>query len=380
MARSLRIAHVVRRYAPMRGGTERYVHDLAVHQARAGHRVTVVTLDRDVIQAVPGRLPTRELTEGVSVIRLPGLGGARYAMTWRVDRFVRILSRADVIHLHDLRFGFGTGVVTGMALRTPVVVHSHGFIFHTPWAARFKRAVIRAVVGPLLRVSKATVVASSTPDAEKLVSLAAYLRPQVRVYENAVDLTRFRTVRRAPDPNSVIAFGRVAPSKGLDRLIRAVAAIEARDVSLTVAGASEGDERQRLEELASRLRVGHRVSFVGSYSDQDLQKLLGRASLAIFPSRGEGFGIAVLEAMAAGVPVLVSDIPAHAALIGTELQHRLVGFDDPRAAAKAIAVALNDVAGSTRDARVARERAERFSIPRLGNEIAALYGDLGLYR
>ena len=62
----MRVLHVARRFAPMRGGIERYVHDLAAAQTRAGHRVTVVTLDRDVIGDVGGRIESRhDLVEAV---------------------------------------------------------------------------------------------------------------------------------------------------------------------------------------------------------------------------------------------------------------------------------------------------------------------------
>ncbi len=169
----LAIVHVVRRYAPLLGGTETYVRDLAEAQARQGHRVTVLTLDHDVTGVDRGRLPSREERAGVRVVRVPASerGGSR--ITSRPWRLVREVTRADVVHIHDIRFMTGTTCLAARLRGRRVILHTHGLIFHTQWAARLKRFLIRAYFGPLLRLTGAAIVASSKPDRE----FAACARP-----------------------------------------------------------------------------------------------------------------------------------------------------------------------------------------------------------
>jgi alpha-1,3-mannosyltransferase len=76
----MRVVHISRRFAPMLGGIERYMHNMATGQARLGHDVTVVTLDRDVIGDTPSRLPSHETIDGVRVVRLPGLDNRRFVV------------------------------------------------------------------------------------------------------------------------------------------------------------------------------------------------------------------------------------------------------------------------------------------------------------
>jgi glycosyltransferase involved in cell wall biosynthesis len=101
--------------------------------------------------------------------------------------------------------------------------------------------------------------------------------------------------------------------------------------------------------------------------------------VAAFPSRGEGFGLALLEAMAAGVPVVASAIPAHRELLGPGLEDRLIDFGRPDAAAAAIqALLVQSAAEQTQLSDRLRARARDYDMPRLVAQIEALYRQLGV--
>ena len=110
--------------------------------------MVVLTLDRDVGGIEPGRLPHAETIDGVSVRRMGGFGSKRSAIGVRPDLVVRAARWADVVHVHDLRFLFGTTILGALAARTPLIFHTHGLLFHTPRTARLKRLAMRRVLRP----------------------------------------------------------------------------------------------------------------------------------------------------------------------------------------------------------------------------------------
>jgi len=377
-AASLRILHVARRFAPMLGGTERYVHDLARAQVMAGHEVTVFTLDRDVVGVVKGKLAAAEVAEGIRIIRVPGVGNRRAAITARPDLLIRVMRSSDVVHLHDMRFVFGIATIGAWLLRRHLIFHTHGLIFHTEWAQRLKRMAMRVAFGPLLRLSSAYVIADSEPDRETLIALAPYLASRTRLLEDAIDIADLLKLTRRPTAGFVVSLGRIAASKGLDRMIRALALLDT-NVSwrLRLAGPADPREVDRLRRLIGSLQVGGRVEIAGPYPQGGELEILAEAHIAAFPSPGEGFGLALLEAMAAGVPVVANDIAAHRALLGAELVDRLTDFDDAPSAAAAIGRLLDgssDYLASieTRE----RARAREFGIDRLLRQIDELYAEL----
>jgi alpha-1,3-mannosyltransferase len=361
----------------MPGGIERYVLGLAVAQARAGSDVTVITLDRDVLHVRPGRLPAEELVDGVRIVRLRGIGAQRFAATIRPDRIVRAVAASDVVHLHDLRFMAGTVAGAAAATRRPLVFHTHGLLYHTPFATRLKHVLMRWYYGPWLRAAHAWAVASSEPDRDMLLADVPKLAGRTLTFENAIDLTPFAALPREPEPGLVVVTGRVAHHKGIDDLLESLVLVTSVSWRLDIAGTEDRAERHRLDGLVARLGLVGRVAFRGEYTDTAHLERLSRAAVAAFPSRAEGFGLALLEAMAAGVPVVARDQPAHRDVLGPELVDRLVDFSDHAAGAAELTRALTisaDESAGLRDAE--RERAAIFNLPRLVGEIDGLYATL----
>ena len=362
----------------MVGGIERYILDLASAQARHGIGASVFTLDRDVVGAYVGRLGPNDEIAGVRVRRVPGLGSQRFAVCFRPDILIREIRKADVVHLHDLRFMAGTVCVVALTTRRPIIFHTHGLLFHTDWAIRLKRLALRFYFAPLLKVTRATIIASSEHDRELLLHSAPYLAGRVLTFDNAIDLGRFRSTERHPRMGLILVIGRVARRKGIDRLLLALARLKHRtDWHVKVAGSMEESEHRTLTALAQRLGIRDRIEFTGAYSEAAHTELLAQAQLAVFPSRAEGFGLALVEAMAAGVPVIASDIPAHRQVLGSELSSALVDFDRPEQAADAIERALTDSHAGSNGSSVVQDRAAAFDIERLLEQTTSLYERLG---
>jgi glycosyltransferase involved in cell wall biosynthesis len=170
------------------------------------------------------------------------------------------------------------------------------------------------------------------------------------------------------DARVLLAVSRLTAQKGIDVAIRALADLPA-DTVLVVLG--EGPERATLERLASDIGVDARVVLPGRVPD--VAAWLHRARLLVHPARWEGFGLGVLEAMLAGLPVVASNVSSLPELVADGETGILVPPDDAAALARGIAEALErPELGS---AGVARARSE-FSVAQMADRTAAVYADL----
>jgi glycosyltransferase involved in cell wall biosynthesis len=308
------------------------------------------------------------------VVRIPGWGTRQFSFTARIDMVVRLIRASNVVHLHDLRFATALSGFASRLYRRPWIVHTHGLLFHTGANLALKRLAMRYYYGNVLSWANATIVASSESDRETLIGYCPHLRNRITTLDNAIALRDLIALDRVPIDGKIVVIGRVVASKGIDDLLAALSLVRAVPWSLEIAGEPDAREVGRLVDLAHEHGISDRVKFTGLFSAENLRRLLSTASLAVFPSRSEGFGIALLEAMAAGVPICARDIPPHRMLVGPGLVDHLVDFDDRAAAAERIEMALQLKAESGAAlTRQLRARAAGFDVERLRSQIDELY-------
>ncbi len=130
------------------------------------------------------------------------------------------------------------------------------------------------------------------------------------------------------------AVGSLMPHKGFDLLIEALARLQREDVTLTIAGS--GPDEPQLRDLAGRLGLGDRVAFAGLIPPAQVPEFMRRADLAVMPSRYDGWGAVVNEALAVGTPVLVSEACGARSLVSQETLGAVV----PSGSVEALAAAL----------------------------------------
>ena len=198
------------------------------------------------------------------------------------------------------------------------------------------------------------------------------------VVPNGVDVARFRSAppgraaelraRVAPDGRPlVLAVGGVEPRKGSDSLVRALARLEgSRPVLAVLGGHSFQDHRPYKEAVLAELpglglQLGTDVVLVGTVPDGDMAAWYAAADVLAFPSVKEGFGLAVLEAMSAGVPVVTSDLPVFREYLVPDRDALLVPVGDVAGLAAALDVALHDPALRAGLVESGRLVADRFS-------------------
>ena len=191
------------------------------------------------------------------------------------------------------------------------------------------------------------------------------------------DPERRRRVRRSlgvgDDERLILSVARQEHQKGLDVLLRAMPAVRAElpNARLLVAG-REGGQSPLLRRLADDLDLDGAVSFLGVR--RDVPDLLASADAFVFPSRFEGFGCALLEAMALEAPIVASDLGPIREVVGPDTPALLAPPADARSLGRAVVSTLMDRPGAASRADVARARfLQRFTIDRVTDDMVRFY-------
>jgi glycosyltransferase involved in cell wall biosynthesis len=196
------------------------------------------------------------------------------------------------------------------------------------------------------------------------------------VIPNGVDLAPFRVAEPAPDlagrAKLVGALGRLDPQKGLDVLIRAWPHVLARHPDAALAIAGEGKERGELERLVGKLGLERSVALHGHRAD--VPRFLAALEVFCMPSRWEGFGLALVEALACGKPSVVSNVDSLPEVLGDA--GLLVPPDDVDALARTVVSLLDDAGQRGALEARARARAERFSVEKMVAAYERLYEEV----
>jgi alpha-1,3-mannosyltransferase len=329
-AAPLSILHVVRQFLPNRGGLEDFVANLAREQARLGHRVRVLTLDR-LFSAPDARLPARERLEGIDIERIPFFGSHRYPVAPSVFRH---LGNADLVHVHAIDFFFDAFAVARPLHRRPMVATTHGGFFHTGAHSRLKKLWFEGPTRMSVRGYEA-VVACSESDARLFESITP---GGVAVIQNGVDLEKFAGAA-APEPRrALLTIGRFAHNKRLDRLLATMQALNADGAGwrLRIVGVSSDVTDAALTAEIDRLGLAGAVTLHTGLDAPAVRGLIGRSSLFVSASQYEGFGIALIEALSAGLVPVAHPNDAFAWLKQRHPSITLADFADPHGAAAAI--------------------------------------------
>ena len=373
----MRIVQVLPFYHPHAGGVESHVRGLVREFTREGHEVTVVTSRYD------RHLPAQEEMEGYRVLRARSLGVVLDTpLDFGIGRAVRPLE-ADVFHLHyppPLTSYFATRVLARR--KAPVCLTYHCDLYLPGAPGRLLAGIYQTVFLPATLDRTRRIIVHT----RSYGATSAMLRGrELSVIPSAVDLERFRpgldvsrirTDLRLEGKRVMIFTGRLVPHKGVDVILEALAQLP-KDVVLVVIGA--GPRLPSLVGIARRLGVEDRVRFCPAVSDEDLPRFLALGDVFVFPSQNrlEGFGLVVAEAMAAGLPVVVADMPGVREVIepGREglLAEPLIATD----LADKVRIVLDDPALAKRMGRAARDRAEAlYALPVVARSLISLYEGL----
>ncbi|MES2673446.1 MAG: glycosyltransferase family 4 protein [Pseudomonadota bacterium] len=308
---SIKVTHVVRQYLPSIGGMEEVVRNIAMHQVRKGYqKIRIITLNR-LFRNATEQLPAREMIDGIEVIRLPYYGSSRYPICPGV---LRELSDTDVVHVHGVDFFYDFLAATKWIHRRPLILSTHGGFFHTQFASRAKQTYFKSITR-LSSSAYSSVIATSANDGELFNQIMG--KPKLEVIENGVNVEKFANQAANELQPTLIYFGRWSSNKGLLESLDLFSLLYARDNTwrLIIAGREYDHSLIELQTLVCKLGLQNHVQLVANPSDADICKLIQQASYYLCLSHHEGFGIAPIEAMSAGLTPVLSNIPPFQRLI-----------------------------------------------------------------
>jgi glycosyltransferase involved in cell wall biosynthesis len=344
----LRILHAVR--APV-GGIIRHILDLAVGQAERGHSVGILADSltggeradaafRDIgpkLKLGVHRLAIRREPHPIDI--LTSLHFLRLARSLKLD----------VLHGHGAKAG--TFVRMNRKSRTAIRVYTpHGGSLHYP-PETLKGAVYARVERALMNRTELFLFESAfaRDTYQRIIGKPAGL---VRCVFNGVTTSEFDPVAVSEDATDLVYVGEFREIKGADLLIQAVARLRAEGKPVTLTLAGDGEETEALKELISRLNISDAVRFIGHVK---ARFGFSKGKLLVVPSRGDSMPYVVIEAAAAGIPMIAASVGGIPEILGPHTGGLFVA-NSIDAMADAIERALGDMDATRERALILRER------------------------
>ena len=347
--RPLRIVHAVR--APV-GGIFRHILDLANGQADAGHHVGIIadslTGGERASAALAEIAPRLKL--GVRRLAIHREPHPADFLVWA--RFMYLIARLkpDVVHGHGAKAGAFVRM-RGRSKRFIRVYTPHGGSLHYPlstWRGAFYSRLERALMNNTELFLFESAFARDTYQR----TIGTPTAGLVRCVFNGVTAAEFDAVTLAPDATDIVYVGEFRHIKGADLLIDAVARLRAdgKPVRLTLAG--DGEELGTLKTLIERHSLSEAIRFIGHVK---ARSGFSKGKLLVVPSRGDSMPYVVIEAAAAGIPMVAANVGGIPEIFGPH-QEALFAPNSVGAMADAIETALDDPATAATRAKALRER------------------------
>lgn len=365
MAGALNVLHVLR--APV-GGLFRHVCDLARGQTALGHRVGIIA-DAGGGASADAALAdlARGLAHGVSRVPMSRQIGFSDIGAIRHTAARAAATHADILHGHGAKGGAYARLARAQAVR---VYTPHGGSLHYRWGTPAGFLYLSAERLLQRRTNLFLFESSYGRDtySEKVGAPAAL----VRVVHNGVKPSEFQPVVPSPQASDLLFVGELRRLKGVDLLIEAIALLAAEGQRVTATIVGDGPDRKTFEADVATRNLTAAVQFVGA---KPARAAFSLGRLLVVPSRAESLPYVVLEAAAAGLPIIATHVGGIPEIFGPDAGD-LVVPGDPAALARAIAAALQD-RGTRHSVSLrlkSRVRAS-FSVEAMTEAVVAAYRD-----
>ncbi|HZD11571.1 MAG TPA: glycosyltransferase [Candidatus Binatia bacterium] len=382
--RPIRVMMVVRLFYPWIGGTERQAHKLANELMDGETSVELVTgwwyrgtPRREVIDGIPV-YRNFTLWHSLDIKGLRKFSGYLYMLTLLIYLWRR-RKDYDVIHVHGLNYHAFAAVLAGRWFKRKVMVKlaNSGVASDVKKMRQDRQLPLAHLMLPSALQADCFVALNQKVVRE--LSAVGVPRQKIVSLPNGVETNEIKPKReyRLHDPARIVYVGRLHKQKGLNTLLRAFCHVQEAlgegNACLRLVG--DGPLGRSLADLAQQLGVGAAVEFAGLRDDVVAQ--LEEADIFVLPSRAEGLSNALLEAMSAGLPVIVSDIPGNRDVIEHGANGLFFCADDAGSLAESLIYVLGrpDLRQQL-GAAARRTVVGRYSLNAVAGRYARLYGEL----
>lgn len=317
------------------GGVQECVFSLQRELSKRGHHVLILTPQARSSSEV---LPSYVRVLGTAAdMKSPLHTTAQVSVSLDTRQLDEILQteKFDLLHFHEPWVPFLARQILGRSDAKNVAT------FHARLPDTMVSKALEKVVTPYTKsVLKHLDALTSVSDAG-----AEYVRGltdrNVEIIPNGIDVKHFRALQVKPT-QTILYVGRLEKRKGVKYLLQAFAVLQDRQPEVQLIIAGDGPDREKLHELSLELGL-KKIHFAGYVSDVEKMKLLEKAGLFCSPAiYGESFGIVLLEAMAAGVPIVAGDNPGYSSVMRSRGMLSLVDPEDTENFARRLEVMLTD--------------------------------------
>jgi alpha-1,3-mannosyltransferase len=319
-----RILQITPVYFPSIGGIEDVVRSLAAGVIDSGWDCDVADVRTSYSSLRHDRIDLS------NIYRVPLYG---HRLIGVAPSLRRLVAKYDLIHVHDPQLAalsinaYVSSVSSG---RKPIVLSTHGGYFHTPKHSLLKTAHSR-ITAPWIANAYDKILASSASDSARFARISS----RVECIANGVNVERFADVEPGAGHNylSWIYWGRFSTNKRLDLVLRYAGYARSRGfpVRLRICGNDFDNIQGSLVELIEKCGLSGHADIVSAPTDQQLLALIRESTVFVTASEFEGFGLSVIEAMAAGLPVICRNIEPLSGFLKSGLQGVTLSFDESAA-------------------------------------------------
>lgn len=309
--------------------------------------------------------------------------------TFDLPAFYRLINLirehpVDLLHIHN-PFSAILGRLMARLIKIPVIITVHlasyTGIRTSNWRSRIKRRLFIIIETITNYCMKDRLIFVSNQLRDEAVTLGIMPAKQAVVIENGVDLYPYQNppnrailreeIGARQDAIVICTIGRLTEQKGMDLLLRAIGQLPQYDHPISVWLIGDGPQRQDLEQIVIDLKIAHRIKFLGFR--EDVAQLLMASDIFGLTSRYEALPLVLIEALAAGLPCVVTDVGENARMVKTGENGWVVPLDNPDAIANALDSLIRNPDLRQKMGKISQERANQYSDRQMAMQLIKIY-------
>jgi len=362
------------------GGTEIYCFNLSKSLVRYGHELHIFT------SKTKPQTPKYQYLEGIHVHRF-----SAPIVLWNINPVCFMLNKlikenTDICHVHSHLYFTSNQAIIAKLIRKimeknpPVILHLHGGIGNppdnTPSHKKIAKKIYDHTLGKLTLKAADTILSTSQHDAKNVIKQYKINPEKIEVIPNAVNIEDFKPKKKTSSNETfnLLYIGDLELWKGIQYLIKAVEKLThineiGKKIKLTIVG--DGALKEKLQKMAKQLPI----TFTGQIPHHQIPELLNKADAFILPSLWEGLPTTILEAMAAKVPVIATNVGGITEVIKNEETGIIVKPADPDSIVKAVTNLINNNNNNMVEKAYQLVR-QKFSLENVAKKINEIYSTI----